>query len=42
MVAEFSSWGQTFKNSVEKCKSSGIKKSKLSSILEKIYGSEDL
>ncbi|TGG88703.1 GntR family transcriptional regulator [Geotoga petraea] len=32
---------ENFKNSVEKCKSSGIKKSKLSSILEKIYGSEE-
>lgn len=32
---------ESFKNSVEKCKSSGIKKSKLSSILEKIYGSEN-
>lgn len=32
---------EIFKNSVEKCKSSGIKKSKLSSILDKIYGSEE-
>jgi len=32
---------ESFKNSVEKCKSSGIKKSKLSSILDSIYGSEN-
>lgn len=32
---------EIFKNSVEKCKSSGIKKSKLSCILENIYGSDE-